>query len=133
MSTAAQSKELFRLRDGLWHQGTFADDEAKLQEEAERGPRDLGLRLFAEKKFPPAAPILEYAVSLSPDDYTLRFTLGRALALAAAGPPQSRTLRGRGSRPSSRDARYYYGDVLLKVGKFTAAEEQFCAALQLRP
>lgn len=134
MSTQPESKELFRMRDGLWHQGTFADDEAKLRESAEKDARGAGLQLFAEKKYLPAIPILERAAQLHPDDFHVRLALGRSLVAGSRWPAAEPHLaRAVELDPQSADAHFQYGDVLLKVGRFAAAEEQFRAVLQLRP
>jgi tetratricopeptide (TPR) repeat protein len=134
MSAQGTTKPAPQLRDGLWHQGAFAEDEAALFAEAERDPKSVGMRLLAAKRYQPAAPILQVAVGQSPDDFEARLALGRALAMGSRWPAAEPHLaRAVELNPRSRDARFYYGDVLLKVGKFPAAEEQFRAAQKLRP
>ncbi len=128
------NKPEFRLRDGLWNQGSFAADEAALREAAERDPRGTGLRLLAEGKYQPAAPILEYAVAQFPDESELRLAVARALSLGsrwpAAEPHLARAIQ---LAPNSQQAHFQYGDVLLKNGKFSEAEEHFRHAMRLRP
>ena len=127
-------KPVFQIRDGLWHQGAFAADEAAIIAEAERDPKAVGLRLLAEKRYQPAAPVLELAVAASPDDFEVRLALGRALSMGSRWPAAEPHLaRAVELSPGSQQAHFHYGEVLLKVGKFAEAEEQFRAAQALRP
>lgn len=134
MSVESKPKSVFQLRDGLWHQGAFADDEAGLLAEAEKDPKGVGLRLLAEKRYQPAAPVLELAVAQLPDDFEVRLALGRALSMGSRWPAAEEHLAHAVKlNPRSQEARYHYGEVLLKVGRFPAAEEQFREAQKLRP
>lgn len=134
MSAPSKSDDLFRIRDGLWHLGSFADDEAALRAEAEKDARAAGLRLFARKNFLAATPILERAAKEHPGDFDVRFALGSALDMGSRWPAaEVHFAKAVELNPRSVAAHFQYGDVLLKVGKFKAAAGQFRDALRLRP
>jgi tetratricopeptide (TPR) repeat protein len=128
------ANEVFRPRDGLWHQGSVSEQADELKEAIRRDAKGEGLKLLAQGSHQAAVPVLESYVAQNPNDGEAKIALGRALCLGsrwpAAEPHLADAVR---LLPRSPEAHFEYGDVLLKVGKFTAAIKHFEECLKRLP
>lgn len=127
-------RDLFPLRHGLWHRGSFADRQEELRREAERDPGACGLRLFEEKRYEEAEPVLRWAAEREPDSFPVHFALARSLWQASrwteAVPVFARAVE---LNPASNEAHLHYGEALLKLGKFSEAEREFRRVINHQP
>jgi hypothetical protein len=127
-------KDLFPLRHGLWHRGSFAERKEELRREAERDPVAAGLRLYEEKRYEEAEPILRWAAEREPDSYAVYFALARSLWQVSRWTESVPFFaRAAELNPDSGEAHLHYGEALLKVGKFADAEHEFRQVIKRRP
>lgn len=127
-------RDLFPLRHGLWHRGSFAERQEEIEREAARDPGAYGLRLFAEKRFEEAEPVLRWAAERDPRSFDVQFALARSLwAVSRWTESVPFFARAVELRPGSNDARLHYGEALLKLGKFADAEKEFRRVINRQP
>jgi hypothetical protein len=127
-------KDLFPLRDGLWHRGSFSESQQDLQRKAEADPRACGLHLFQEKRYEEAIPILRWAAEREPDSPDIHLALGQSLWQVSrwteSVPVFARAVE---LAPRSNEARLWYAESLLKLGKFADAEKEFRRVVNRQP
>jgi len=118
----------------------FGEAEEYLRKVVEQRPNDpvahiqLGRVLAADKKFDEAAAELQAGLKLAPDDPTAQRDLADIYASAgkyADAEPLFRSLLAKNA--SDADLHYGLGQSLLKQRKFADAQQEFLAAVKLKP
>lgn len=127
-------RDLFPLRHGLWHRGSYAGRQEEIEREAARDPRAFGLRLFEEKRYEEAEPVLRWAAERHPDSFDVHFALARSLwQVSRWGESVPFFARAAELEPNSNEAHLHYGEALLKLGKFAEAEREFRRVINRQP